>query len=176
MSKQTQDRSDAGRPLVTGIVIGVLLGVAAAVAVAVWLNVRGTPFAERQAPAVLPPMAPADSSVPETGSTDAEPPRFDFYEILPGNEPAMEEAPRSATGAPLWLQAGAFRSASDADDRKARIALLGQNATVQRIEVDGGFVHRIRVGPFTSEQELEAVRAFLSDNGIDSIPVRPDEP
>lgn len=74
----------------------------------------------------------------------------------------------------FYLQAGAFRSAAEAEDRKAQLALLGQTATVQRGDDPGGALHRIRVGPFSTQLELERTREFLKTNGIESIPVRPE--
>lgn len=214
-----------GAGLFTGVFIGILLGIAMALAVAVWLNVRGSPFSEREAPVDLPPLQPpaaavrppasddgatgggavgADAAAPdaaglgtagpgtpgESGSgreTPAQRPesgrggqRFDFYEILPGkgaaNDPAGESAqpPRINLPMAFFLQAGAFRNPADADDRKAHLALLGQSAVVQRVEAGGGVLHRIRVGPFATQAELDRARAFLSSNGIESIPLRPE--
>ena len=74
----------------------------------------------------------------------------------------------------LYLQAGAFRSPADADDRKAQLNLLGQTAVVQRVQTGGLLLHRIRVGPFANQAELDRAREFLKSNGIDSIPMRPE--
>jgi cell division septation protein DedD len=169
-----------------GILIGVLLGIGLALAVAIWLNVRGSPFSEREVPAELPalkvppPVAPAqappavakpaDAAEDEAGNGQ----RFDFYEILPGTEATAVARPRINLPVALYLQAGAFRSPTDADDRKAQLNLLGQTAVVQRVQVGESLLHRIRVGPFATQAELEQVRAFLSQNGIDSIPMRPE--
>ncbi len=186
----------ASRPagLGTGILIGILLGIAMALAVAVWLNVRGSPFNEREAPAELPPLktpppppvvappVPATSSVAPAapGEADADAggasngQRFDFYDILPSTDPAAAPQPRVNLPMALYLQAGAFRSPADADDRKAQLNLLGQTAVVQRVQTGGLLLHRIRVGPFANQAELDRAREFLKSNGIDSIPMRPE--
>lgn len=183
--------SRSGSPgLASGILIGILLGIGMALGVAAWLNVRGSPFSERDAPAELPPLksppsaaADAPAAGPAAGAAGpaaGTPPadaarggqRFDFYEILPSGEPAAVSPPRIDLPVALYLQAGAFRSASDADDRKAQLNLLGQTAVVQRQQVGDSLLHRIRVGPFATEAELERAREFLKSNGIDSIPVR----
>ena len=180
--------------LATGILIGILLGIAMALAVAVWLNVRGSPFSEREAPAELPPLklpsspappapATAGADVTEPTAADAEAgaaeaarggQRFDFYEILPSTDPAAGPQPRANLPVALYLQAGAFRNPTDADDRKAQLNLLGQTAVVQRVQTGDGMLHRIRVGPFANPAELDRARAFLSNNGIESIPMRPE--
>ena len=184
----------ASRPagLGTGILIGVLLGIAMALAVAVWLNVRGSPFSERENPAELPPLketppappaAPATSPAPapvapaeaEVDAPDARSnQRFDFYDILPSTDPAAAPKPRVNLPVALYLQAGAFRNPADADDRKAQLNLLGQTAVVQRVQTGDSLLHRIRVGPFATQAELDQARESLRVNGIDSIPMRPE--
>lgn len=204
-ANDTADRPAAGTRgggLFTGIFIGVLLGIAMALAVAVWLNLRGSPFAERDQPTELPalktpaePAAAPKSPAPEAGADGAPPvepdsvpsgaapapaapergaQRFDFYDILPRSGTATEPPPRVPLPVGFYLQAGAFRNPSEADDRKAHLALLGQTAVVQRVQSDGGMLHRIRVGPFATHAELERAREFLKTNGIDSIPMRPE--
>jgi len=176
----------------TGILIGVLLGIGMALAVAVWLNVRGSPFSEREAPTELPPLKetpPAPPAPPVAGpapvpaapaEAEAESPdarngqRFDFYDILPGTDPAATPKPRVNLPVALYLQAGAFRNPADADDRKAQLNLLGQTAVVQRVQAGDSLLHRIRVGPFANQAELDRAREFLKSNGIESIPMRPD--
>jgi len=184
----------------TGLFVGILLGIGMALAVAVWLNVRGSPFSEREAPAELPPIKrPADLPRPasgealvpgaaDDGSTDggsrddrsapAGDPRAlgadardpGSGRTLPADRPSQ---PRTGLPEALYLQAGAFRNALEADDRKVSISLLGETAAVQRVAGSGGPLYRIRVGPFASQAELERARDLLKDNGIDSIPVRP---
>jgi len=192
--KPTPPAAGASRSagLGTGILIGVLLGIAMALAVAVWLNVRGSPFSERDNPAELPPLKetpPAAPAAPSAGpvpapaapaSADTEAPevrngqRFDFYDILPSTDPAAAPKPRVNLPVALYLQAGAFRSPADADDRKAQLNLIGQTAVVQRVQTGDGLLHRIRVGPFATQAELDHAREFLKSNGIDSIPMRPE--
>jgi cell division protein FtsN len=184
--------SSTSRPagLGTGILIGILLGIGMALAVAVWLNVRGSPFSEREAPAELPPLKeapPAPPAAPATGAVPVPAPeddggadaarsgqRFDFYEILPSTDPAAAPQPRINLPVALYLQAGAFRNPADADDRKAQLNLLGQTAVVQRVQTGDGMLHRIRVGPFATQAELDRAREFLRNNSIDSIPMRPE--
>lgn len=194
-SGSTASAASRGPGLGTGILIGVLLGIGLALAVAIWLNVRGSPFSEREAPADLPPLKEAPPSVPAAPTGDAVPlpsmppegdaegaagadtgngQRFDFYEILPGTDPAATPKPRVSLPVTLYLQAGAFRSPADADDRKAQLNLLGQTAVVQRIPTGDSLLHRIRVGPFSTQAELDQAREFLRNNGIDSIPMRPE--
>ena len=111
-----------------------------------------------------------ESEAPETRNGQ----RYDFYDILPSTDPAAAPKPRVNLPINLYLQAGAFRNPADADDRKAHLNLLGQNAVVQRVQSGDALLHRIRVGPFATQGELDRTREFLRNNGIDSIPMRPD--
>lgn len=126
--------------------------------------------------------------------------RFDFYKILPGiEEPAVDDtfdlAPlpptttvtkksseklpeKTSAGIDVpkdqyYLQAGSFRSSSDAERMKAELAMLGIVASVQVGKSDSNvLVHRVRVGPFTKMEELDRVRATLQSNGMTTSLVR----
>ena len=72
-----------------------------------------------------------------------------------------------ATGAPMFLQVGAFQKAADADDLKAKLALAGVAAGIQEVDIpEKGKMYRVRTGPFSSTEELNRVRSQLSQNGI----------
>ncbi|MFW7340603.1 SPOR domain-containing protein [Pollutimonas sp. H1-120] len=90
----------------------------------------------------------------------------------PGTEPPAKPAP-AATQTTYYLQAGAFRSESDAEAVKARILLLGLPAQVQKAQVNGSTVNRVRVGPFKGIDEMNRSRARLGAEKIDSSVVRP---
>ncbi|MCS4505912.1 Cell division protein FtsN [wastewater metagenome] len=68
------------------------------------------------------------------------------------------------------LQAGSFRGHDDADRLKARLALLGIEANIQRVELSGGELwHRVRVGPFNDLDRVNTVRRRLKENGIETV-------
>jgi cell division protein FtsN len=95
-------------PLFAGIVIGMVLGVAMALALALYLNREKNVFVEKTQPVEAVPAAPKPSTVPplaaSTGQAgrpgaekSADKPRFDFYQILPGEtkpdgKPAHQQA------------------------------------------------------------------------------------
>ncbi len=184
-------RSGSGSLLI-GILIGLLLGLAVALAVAWYINKMPTPFLTRSQPPKS--AAPDKGAVPErspgasarvdekTDKAGGEKPRFDFYKILPGSEEtvseqqfkdAQQKASTSKAGETFFLQAGAFQSAPDADNLKARLALLGMEASVQLTTLpDKGVWHRVRVGPYTSVEELNRARDTLKQNGIDASLIR----
>ena len=187
-------------PLVAGIIIGLLLGIFLALGVAVWLNrASNNPFVEKTKPAeALPPLKTAAPNAPATATadgTDAPKPRFEFYQILPGEkdgsaktqaEPtppadapkpnkAVTPEPLKSLNEVLYLQAGAFQNEADADTMKAKIAFAGFAATVKPVNVAGkGALFRVRLGPFKSQDEVNRIKSVLSQNGISASVVKPD--
>lgn len=179
-SRKAADRSKAGAgTLVAGILIGLVLGLGIALGVAWFVNRLPTPFVTRAVPPAKNdvPRGPDTTKLDEAaGKTKDAKPRFDFYKILPGSEEPVTEqqfkeaqqkpAPASANET-YFLQAGAFQNAPDADNLKARLALLGVEAHIQTTELaDKGVWHRVRVGPYTAVEELNRARDTLKQNGI----------
>ena len=66
------------------------------------------------------------------------------------------------------LQVGSFKDFRSADQVKAQLALLGIFADIQRVMLNEQDVrHRVRVGPYTSVNEVRDVRRRLRDNNIE---------
>lgn len=105
-------------------------------------------------------------------------PRFEFYTMLPEMEVAVPEAELTAkstvasrksenNNVTYVLQAGSFRSLTQADRLKAELALMGMPAKIQTVSIEGGSKwHRVRVGPFTNLQALNEARTELQSNGL----------
>lgn len=175
-------RAQRGSTL-TGVMLGLVLGVIIAVGVALYINFGRTPLRDSPAPVTTTPapvpVAPTTSgpaALPGKPGDAAQQPNFDFYKILPGGDAASVPAPAKPavdTTERMFVQAGAFTDPSDADNLKARLALMGIEAGVQKVDVpDKGVFHRVRVGPFTAFGDAEAVRARLATEGIESSIVR----
>ena len=173
--------------LLIGILIGLVLGLGIALAVAWYINKMPTPFLNRAAPPAkgeaqkgsAPALATDDI---RAGKAQDGKPRFDFYKILPGTEePVTEqqfkEAQQKSSTAQareaFFLQAGAFQNAPDADNLKARLALLGMEATIQTTALaDKGVWHRVRVGPYTAIDDVNRARTALKQNGIETTLIK----
>lgn len=184
----TTRRRESGGFLL-GLFIGLLTGLAIAIAVAWYLQRAPVPFLSRsKPPAAGAPAAPgAIAGVPQGGAPQANPaekPRFDFYRVLPGSEEAVSErelkdAVRAgkAGSAPAedvyFIQTGSFQNPADADTQKARLALLGLDASVEpTVLADKGTWYRVRVGPYTRIDELNRARQLLAQNGIEASLVK----
>jgi cell division protein FtsN len=121
--------------------------------------------------------------------------KFEFYDILEGKKQAAPAgtapagpvvtstppaapapAPQESQAGSLFLQAGAFQKTADAENLKARLAMLGFEASVLPVEVpDKGTMHRVRIGPYASADEMNRARGQLSQNGIAATVVRVKE-
>lgn len=77
--------------------------------------------------------------------------------------------PKPAAATHYYLQAGAFRNKADADDARARIALLGQSARIEIGTVRGETWHRVVAGPFSSRQQLEQAQKQLAGDGFSNM-------
>ena len=71
-----------------------------------------------------------------------------------------------------YLQAGAFLERNDAENAKAKLALMGLSANIAERRTDNGTLYRVRLGPFGNLETMNRVRSRLSDNGVDVAVVR----
>jgi cell division protein FtsN len=71
-----------------------------------------------------------------------------------------------------YLQAGAFRDQTDAENAKAKLALLGVETKISERNTENGTLYRVRVGPFGQVDAMNKVRTKLSENGVDVAVVR----
>lgn len=185
--------SGSGSSLLVGILIGLLLGLAIALGVAIYLNKIPGAFMSRSKSNETPAKAekPDSTAKSDTATKAADPavksqqkaeekPRFDFYNILPGTDdagkskagPQGQERP-AENPETFYLQVGAFQGAADAENVKARLALLGIEAAIQTAtSTDRGTFHRVRVGPFSRVDEVNRMRDTLKQNGIESTLIK----
>jgi cell division protein FtsN len=183
--KRPEPTARGGSPLLVGILIGLVLGLGIALGVAWYINKMPNPFLTHTPPVKLEPAkeappAPARTEDKTARAPDAKP-RFDFYKILPGTEETVtdpqakgaRQQSTTATRETFFLQAGAFQNAPDADSLRARLALLGIEARIQTATLpDKGVWHRVRVGPYTSVEELGRTRDTLKQNGVETTLIK----
>jgi cell division protein FtsN len=130
--------------------------------------------------------SPGESRQGETPAA-ATKPRFDFYAILPEEEVKVPEwdlkAPpqtpqpqvpgRRPVASPYMIQVASFQRHEEADRAKARLALIGISANIQRVVINGTDVwFRVRVGPFNDANAMEGTRARLAEHNINFMLVR----
>ncbi|MBV1774829.1 SPOR domain-containing protein [Burkholderiaceae bacterium DAT-1] len=123
----------------------------------------------------------AESTAKPPDAAGSQKDRFGFYEMLADNgEHKSTQEPRAADQVPAkvqlpkgtYLQVGAFQNESEANNLKARLALLGVEANLETTSGTQGVLHRVRVGPMTSQADIDGTRALLKSNGIESALVK----
>lgn len=120
-----------------------------------------TPAPAAATPAVA--ATPAPAAKPETK------PAEDKLDKLIDKALAKNDT-KSASPEDKWvyfLQAGAFKEQSDAENTRAKLALLGLEASISERNTDNGVLYRVRVGPYNQVEAMNKVRAKLNENGID---------
>ena len=174
-----ENGSGKGSSFFSGLLVGLLLGVGISVGLAMFIKGGDSPFVAKSTQAAATPGVNPDANVPPAVDKTATPakPRFDFYTILPGSETQVtdqevkqkESEPEAASsGENYFLQVGAFQTEQEADNMKAKLALLGLEAIVQTANIpDKGVWHRVRVGPFTELDQINKARAELARNGFE---------
>jgi len=87
-------------------------------------------------------------------------------------EPKPSEDPAAANDPFIYfVQAGAFRTADEAEAQRAKLGFLGLDARLSEREQGGRTVYRVRVGPI-DKVEAERVRSKLESAHIESAMVR----
>lgn len=116
---------------------------------------------------------------PETPAAPPAKPKLDFYTVLPEMETVLPDraarapavrAEKAEEGVRYVLQAGSFASFGDADQLKARLALQGLIAHIQKVTIEGrGDFHRVRLGPYDRVEQLDAADQQLRALGMKPI-------
>lgn len=187
--------------MLMGILLGMIIGVALAAGLAWFLLKSPSPFVNKEQvvkppvetfkpavevarPAVAIVKPRVDVAVTGASGVEEAKPRFEFYKVLTDKQDVTADtAPKSAENPKVveikpaskatYLQAGSFANADDAENLKATLALKGLEASVQTVTIPGrGEMHRVRIGPFSSEQEMTSARGTLKLNGLEATPTR----
>lgn len=163
------------------------LAIGLSVALAIYLNGQNT--REPATPVAATPSGTAKPVAREAAPAASRPaiaepvkPRFDFYNMLPNFEVIIpEQEPDVSTDTAeevvvepgvYVLQAGSFTQHTDADRRRAQLALQGIESTIQRVTIDNKTYHRVRIGPIKDLQQLNVLRSRLREADIDVLRIR----
>jgi cell division protein FtsN len=128
-----------------------------------------------------PEAAIADGISPAEVENDK--PHYDFFTVLPemkvdvpeqnpdqdSDQVSAQAAEKEAGKDTYLLQVGSFKQAGDAEQLKARLALMGIVAKIQTVSVNKATWHRVRIGPVNGARKADTLRNQLADNGIDSL-------
>ena len=145
------------------------------------------------AKSVAPPEPAAAPETTAVAALEAQPePKPEPEEALPAETPSapvVEASPPAApepakpvvsaaeAGGTYVLQVGSFRNSDEAERRRASLALLGLEARVQTIAIDGEAIwHRVQVGPYDELDALNNARVRLRENDIETIALKVRKP
>jgi cell division protein FtsN len=199
-SQKVFGRRQLGNTL-TGIIIGLVIGLGIAVVVALVITKAATPFTNKNGKSDkvdLPVTQMQDPNKPLYGSKDAvnqaakEVAGSKAAEalkpvVVAGTPASTAAAPASAPVAQAvaaskpeavddkyiyFLQVGAFKEVVEAESARAKLALVGVEASVSEKNNDGAVLHRVRVGPFDHIDAMNKMRTKLSESGVDTAIVR----
>ncbi len=105
--------------------------------------------------------------------------KLDFYKLLPGESllPAPKRDDKKVTkvepaekDVSYVLQAAAYANPEDADRLKAKLALNGLEAHIEKIAIEGRGTHyRVRLGPYMKIEDLDATNGRLEQLGIKAM-------
>lgn len=96
----------------------------------------------------------------------------------PGPSPTGTQQPPRGTEPPrveltgLFIQAGAYSRPEEAEQQRARLAMLGFSARISEREQGGRTVWRVRVGPYETREETQGPMDRLMASGIEVSLVR----
>jgi len=186
-SSAKKNQSPAWLWLLTGLLLG--LGIST------WAVLQGyipqpKQSAENKQPLPVPNKPGKDNkqAILDSNKPDSKKPRYDFFTVLeevevavpekelrqqakteakqPADKTAIQE--KTSGKGNYIIQVGSFRNPKDAESMKAQLAFLGATAHIQKVTINDKTWQRVRVGPYNSASEVEAMRKRLGASGIDS--------
>jgi cell division protein FtsN len=125
--------------------------------------------------AVAPRPSTGDNTTAANKPQSASAPRQTPPQTLANNQPSKPvQAPPTASDANTgyFLQVGAYKTAADAEQQRARLAFQGFESKVTQRDAGGVTYYRVRVGPFAKFDDMNSVRQRLSDAGVDTAVIR----
>jgi len=178
------EKGKSGSSFTNGLFMGILVGIGLSIAITVFITNGKSPFVSKDTNGSCIEIQGAKPEGEMTGDNAAQdqPTKFDFYNILPnGDKEASDRETTQALKNPAsipqkevyFYQVGSFNSDKEADNTKAKLALLGFEAVVltapsQNNEV----VHKVRVGPMMDDAQIMKTKNDLIKNGFKPILVK----
>ncbi len=178
------EKGKSGSSFTNGLFMGILVGIGLSIAITVFITNGKSPFVSKDTNGSCIEIQGAKPEGEMTGenAVQDQPTKFDFYNILPnGDKEASDRETTQALKNPAsipqkevyFYQVGSFNSDKEADNMKAKLALLGFEAVVltapsQNNEV----VHKVRVGPMMDDAQIMKTKNDLIKNGFKPILVK----
>lgn len=177
------EKNKSGSSFVNGLFMGILVGIGLSIGITVFITTGKSPFINKETNgACIEIQGAKPEGETRNDFIKDQPTKFDFYNILPNSDRDIPEHdatqnfknPASIPQKEVYFyQVGAFTADKDADNTKAKLALLGFEAIVltapsQNNEV----IHKVRVGPMTDDAQMMKTKNDLIKNGFKPILVK----
>lgn len=140
------------------------------------------PVREAQSEPVAKPAAPVAEAKPVVPPAKAKTESADPLGDLAQSKMATKTAAASGVAKPeaeasvgtfvYFVQAGAYRTPEDAQAQRAKLLLMGLDASTTEREQSGRTVYRVRMGPYERQADAEKMKDNLAANGVEAALVR----
>ena len=123
----------------------------------------------------VPSRVPAQGSASGTATAASTTPTITTPRPSAANATATAtkpSAPPADDGTRYLLQAGAFQASGQAEEMKARIAMLGLSARVESAAINGSTVYRVRMGPYGTASDLADAKRKLAGGGLQGMAIK----
>jgi cell division protein FtsN len=122
--------------------------------------------------ALIATLTPSPAAQPPQTRPSSRPEPAPVAPVAPASPATAPNSSAAAAGGPYFLQVGSFRVLEDAEALRAKILLMGMSVEIQRAEVNGLQVNRVRVGPFARIDDMNQTRTRLGQEKIPTAVVR----
>lgn len=177
------EKGKSGSSFVNGLFMGTLVGIGLSIGITVFMTNGKSPFIAKDTNgSCIEIQGAANTDMEGETALQDQPTKFDFYNILPNGDKDMSEkdatqALKNPAAIPAkevyFFQIGAFSSEKDADNMKAKLALLGFEAVILTTPLPNNEIsHKVRVGPMTDESQIMQIKNDLIKNNFKPILVK----
>lgn len=121
-------------------------------------------------PAIAPQVEPAAPVPPVATASQPRTARAPASAAVASASPRGSQSNAALGGGAFtyFVQAGAYSRSEDAEQQRAKLAMLGMDSRLTEREQGGKMVYRVRVGPFERREDAESTKEKLAGSGVDA--------
>ncbi|AKO65023.1 sporulation protein [Methylophilales bacterium MBRSG12] len=150
-----------------GLFIGVLLGILLSIGVTLFITSGKSPFVFKDTEGACIEINSAFGD--EDVIAIDEEASFDFYDNLPESQETYSKditQNKDDRAIQYYLQVGAFSEESQADNLKAKLALMSYESVIMSARIGDDTFHRVSVGPYEDIDQAKKIRENLIKGGF----------
>ena len=177
------EKGKSGSSFVNGLFMGTLVGIGLSIGITVFMTNGKSPFIAKDTNgSCIEIQGAAKPDMEAENAVQDQPTKFDFYNLLPNGDKDVSDkdatqALKNPAAIPAkeiyFFQIGAFSSEKDADNMKAKLALLGFEAVILTTPLPNNEIsHKVRVGPMMDDAQIMQIKNDLIKNNFKPILVK----